>query len=420
MTHEDLLDKSNTYMEILTSLPGRSVGSEGNRQATRFFEKTIAPQGWKTVRSEFQAMDWSEGGATLRAGTEKFNVRVSPYSLGCTIAARLVSASSIAELEKTDAKGAVILLHGGIAKEPLMPKNFVFYNPEEHQEIISLLEKSGAQAIVCATGKNAAMAGGVYPFPMIEDGDFNIPSVYMTEEEGAKLLPFTGKQVNLTAIAERKPSTGYNVIAKKGDDPSRRIVITAHIDAKKGTPGALDNATGVTVLLLLAELLKDYDGNAQLEIVALNGEDYYAVPGQMKYLQENQDKFENILLNINIDGAGYKEGPSAFSFFGLPAEMKKITGEIISQHPGITEGIPWPQGDHSLFVQSGRPAIAVTSKWFLDNMGAQQITHTPKDNLHIVDVDKLADVAEAINALVRRLDHDMAKAEKQAREKMVR
>ncbi|MBK9392004.1 MAG: M28 family peptidase [Bacteroidetes bacterium] len=32
------------------------------------------------------------------------------------------------------------------------------------------------------------------------------------------------------------------------------MVVTAHIDAKKGTPGAIDNATGVIVLLLLSEL----------------------------------------------------------------------------------------------------------------------------------------------------------------------
>lgn len=108
---------------------------------------------------------------------------VSPYSLGFEGTARLAGAPSIQELEKGNSQDKLLLLSGEIAKEQLMPKNFVFYNPEEHRRIISALEKSGAKAVLCATGKNPSLAGGVYPFPLIEDGDFDIPSVFMTEEE---------------------------------------------------------------------------------------------------------------------------------------------------------------------------------------------------------------------------------------------
>ena len=51
-----------------------------------------------------------------------------------------------------------------------------------------------------------------------------------------------------------------------------------------GTPGALDNASGTTVLLLLAELLADYRGSLGVDIVAINGEDYYSAPGEIVYL----------------------------------------------------------------------------------------------------------------------------------------
>ena len=138
--------------------------------------------------------------------------------------------------------------------------------------------------------------------------------MYLTEEEGAKLIPFIGKDVYLQSISKRIPGNGFNVIGKKGYQGADRILITAHIDAKKGSPGAIDNGTGITVLLLLADLLKSYTGPYQIELVALNGEDYYAVSGQMKYLEINKDTMNNIICNINIDGAGYKEGGSAFSF----------------------------------------------------------------------------------------------------------
>jgi aminopeptidase YwaD len=398
---EGLIQKSKEFIKRLcVDIKERCVGSEGNREATTFFENELILSGWRAEKQEFEAIDWINGGATLNADGVDFDVLVSPYSLGCSVKAELVHASTADQLEKLNCRGKILFLNGEIAKEQLMPKNFVFYNPQEHRRVISLLEKSGSLAIICATGRNSALAGGVYPFPLIEDGDFDIPSVYLTEEEGAKLIPFIGKDVYLQSNSKRIPGNGFNIIGKKGYQGADRILITAHIDAKKGSPGAIDNGTGVTVLLLLAALLKDYAGPYQIELVALNGEDYYAVPGQMKYLEIDKDTMNNIICNINIDGAGYKDGGSAFSFFNLPEDLKNKALEIICRYSQIKEGIQWPQGDHSIFVQYGRPAIAVTSQWFLDNMETQTITHTPKDNLDIIDYQRLIELAFAIRDLV--------------------
>jgi len=404
MPEINLYQRSLRYLEILCrTIPERSVGSEGNREATTFFEKEISSFGWETESAEFDAFDWQDGGAALRSEKSEFEVLVSPYSLGFKGEADLVSAASVSELENTDIRDKIILMHGEIAREQLMPKNFVFYNPEEHRKIISLLEHGGPKAIISATERNAALAGGVYPFPLIEDGDFNIPSVYMTEEEGEKLLPLSGRKVFLESLSKRIAGKGYNVVARKGKSNSPRIIITAHIDAKKGSPGAIDNATGVIVLLLLADLLKDYKGDKLIELVAFNGEDYYAVPGQMNYIAANQDNFSKMILNINIDGAGYKEGNSAFSLFNLPEELAKSTREVIDSYPGISEGIQWPQGDHSIFLQFGVAAIAVSSEWFINNINDQEITHTPKDNPSIADCRKLVEISWAINTLIRKL-----------------
>lgn len=404
MTENHLLTICKNHLKTLCiEISERSVGSNGNRQATYFLEKELSRHEWETEMIEFEAIDWEENGAILKSDIENFDVLVSPYSLGFRGDGELISASTIEELSKISAKNKIIFLFGEIAKEQLMPKNFVFYNPEEHQRIISVLENSGAKAIICSTGRNPSLAGGVYPFPLIEDGDFNIPSVYMTEEEGIKLKSKIGTIVFLESKSKRLPGKGFNVIAKKGINNSPKIVVTAHIDAKKGTPGAIDNATGVIVLLLLSELLKDYNGNKLIEIVAFNGEDYYAVPGQMNYITTNKNSFENILLNINIDGAGYKEGLSSFSLFNLPSEILQKTIKVINQYNGITEGVPWPQGDHSIFLQFGVPAIAVSSKWLIDNIDNQDITHTPKDNIEIVDCHKIVEISEALNTLIRSL-----------------
>lgn len=402
MATEPLLRKSVSYLNTLcTEIPERCVGSAGNRQATRFFAQALSAAGWRTEISELNAIDWEDGGASLRVGDREFEAAVSPYSLGCSVEAPLARASSLAELEGGEVTGKILLLSGDIAREQLMPKNFVFYNPPEHRKIVALLERKRPAAIVSATGRNSALAGGVYPFPLIEDGDFDIPSVYMTEEEGVKLSAGVGKTAVLESRSVRIPAPAYNVVAGKGKTDRERIVVSAHIDAKRGTPGAIDNATGVVVLMLLAELLRDYDGERKIEIVAFNGEDYYAVPGQMDYIARNRESFGNIVLNINIDGAGYKEGPTAFSFFDLPAAVKTRFEELLAEFDGIAEGPQWPQGDHSIFIQYGCPAVAVSSQWLIERMESQEITHTPKDDVDIVDCRKLVEIAEALNRFLR-------------------
>jgi aminopeptidase YwaD len=180
------------------------------------------------------------------------------------------------------------------------------------------------------------------------------------------------------------------------------VVLFAHIDAKDGTPGATDNATGVIVLLLLAELLADYSGNLGIEIVALNGEDYYSAPGEKQWLDLNADKFEEIVLGINLDGVGFHQGKTAYSLYDCPADIADSTHKVFSAHNEMIEGESWYQGDHGLFLMNQRPALAITSERFMDML--KEIVHTPKDNPEIVDTTKLVDVAIALRDLLIYLD----------------
>jgi aminopeptidase YwaD len=286
-----------------------------------------------------------------------------------------------------------------------MPKNFQFYNPEHHQHIVRLLEEKAPAAIVAATSVNPGIAGALYPFPLIEDGDFDIPSVYMKDVDGERLAQHARNEVILEFEAERLPVKGYNVLARKGGDFGHRVVACAHIDAKAGTPGALDNASGVTILLLLAELMQDYAGELGLEMVALNGEDYYAAPGEMLYLKDNEGKMDEILLAINSDGAGYKQGNSVYSLYGCPAEITSAIHDAFSGREGVAEGPPWYQSDHSVFIQQGRPALAITSDQ-LDDLWTR-IAHTEHDRPENIDPGKLVVLAQALADLVLDLDRTL-------------
>jgi aminopeptidase YwaD len=223
----------------------------------------------------------------------------------------------------------------------------------------------------------------------------------MTDEEGTLLAKHAGHDVYLESRTQRIPAKGCNVIARKGTVPGRRVVLFAHIDARMGSPGANDNASGVAVLLLLAELLADYAGSLAIEMVAMNGEDYYSNPGEQMYLAFNAGRFHEMVLGINLDDVGYYRGKIAYSLYGCSEELADLIRKTFSRHEGLIEGESWYQGDHGLFLMNQTPALAITSELLGELMS--EITHTPKDSLVIVDPTKLVTLALTLRDLLLRL-----------------
>ena len=403
MANTPLSKTAEIYLhKLCTEIDNRCVGSTGNRQATDFFAEQVAGFGFKTEKHEFDCIDWKYGEVQLLIDGKDFSATASPYTVGCDLTAPLAVASTLAELESQDVSGKVLLLLGEIAKEQLMPKNFTFYNPEHHQKIIALVEEKAPRAIISATSRDPELAGGIYPFPLFEDGDFDISSVYTTEEQGHLIAQHAGKPVVLNFEATRLPSTGCNVVARRGQNPDSKIVLFAHIDAKINTPGALDNGTGVILLLLLAELLQEVSFNKTIEIVALNGEDYYSAPGEMLYLQNNPNQMSEVYLGINIDAAGYVDGKTAYSLYDCPNNVASKIHNSFPVEKGFMEGEQWYQSDHSLFIMNQRPALAITSEKFMHL--STYITHTDKDAPTLVDTSKLTETALALRNLLVSLD----------------
>ncbi|TCO68817.1 M28 family peptidase [Marinisporobacter balticus] len=392
-------DFIRTYLEKLTVEIGqRHVGSDGNREAVDFFYNVMASLGYDMQKDGFDCIEWECSEVHLKAGDEEYQAFSSPYSLPCDASAELVHISTFDELKKVDVCGKILAITNELTKEQIMPKNFVFYNPEEHKQMISLLEEKKPKAIVCITGHGEGVSGGLYPFPVFEDGDFDIPSVYMKDVDGEKLIKFVGQKIELSIEAERIFAKSYNPIARKKGEGKGRIILCAHIDTKKNTPGALDNAAGVAVLMALAEELREYKGLYDIEVIPFNGEDYYAVPGQMLYINQNNGDFKDVRLVINIDGVGHKDSKSAFSFYNLSDHETNKVMRVIGNYKTVVKGEEWYEGDHSMFLQKGVPCIAVTSENCRDVV--MNISHTPKDTIDNVDIALLEDLVTVLKDII--------------------
>lgn len=402
MELSQLTQKAKAYLDTLCNqLPNRRVGSEGNGLATAYFAERMQSFGFDVECPEFECLDWQNDGASISTEGETYAAQVSPYSPGTQAKAPLIVACSTAELESLDISNKILLMRGELTREQFLPKDFPFFQVEEQQRIIQLLETKKPLAIVTATTRNPEMAGALYPFPVFEDGDFDIPSIFITEKQGTQITKHEGKEITLEISANRIPSRGCNVVARKGKSSHGRVVLCAHIDAKVGTPGALDNGTGITTLFLLAELLRDYAGNKCIEIVALNGEDYYNNPGEQLFLRDNEGKFNEILLGINMDGLGYVKGRTAYSLYECPTEVMNLIKEAFAEKDGFLEGEPWFQGDHALFVMNQCPALALTSELVHELM--TEYVHTEKDTPEAVDPEKVARTALALCQLLTNL-----------------
>ena len=394
----DLLKKEikKILNHITVNIGERPTGSKSNRKVEIFARTYFENNDYITESQKFQCIDWINKGAELIFKGKKLTVKPSYYTTGCDLEAGYTVLSTVTELEKSHLQKKIAVLTGELTQEQLMPKSFPFYNPESHQRIIRLLEEKRPLAVLTVVDNDTSV---------FEDGDFDIPTAYITKEAGQELLNDQDK-IKLKIDAKRQESKGANLIARINPDAEKKLVITAHMDTKYGTPGALDNGTGITILLLLSSMIRPEDINYCLELLLLNGEDYYSIPGQLKYMEENIVDDESIFLVINCDGVGLKDSKTAISFMELDEFKQELIAPFLTDQSEIELIEPWEMGDHMLFVMHGIPAITFTSKKILNLI--DEIAHTEKDAIDIIDYRRVLEVIELITELAVDIGEELS------------
>ena len=208
-------------------------------------------------------------------------------------------------------------------------------------------------------------------------------------------------RAKLTINTERIPTKTHNVIATYGTK-NDKVCLSAHIDTKPETPGALDNASGVSALLAFAESLSGKHYPFQIEIVLFNGEDYYSIPGEMAYMSGLSTEY---ILAVNVDGIGLKDSATSVSFYSCSKEIENRIMERVEKTTGIERIEPWPMGDHMLFATYGIPTVAITSSEGFELLNT--VIHSPDDNMKNIDMDVLDNSVQFIIDCVNGWENDM-------------
>ncbi len=216
--------------------------------------------------------------------------------------------------------------------------------------------------------------------------------------------------------------------------PSEIIVVGAHYDSVRGSPGANDNASGVAALLEIGRALKDAGPRRSVRLVAFVNEEppffYWGEMGSGVYARAARARGDDIRLMTSLEMLGvYSDRPGSQRyppllgwFYPDRANFIAFVSNFASRHalkrtlaafrgvsafpaeylvaPGIVPGVSW--SDQLSFWREGYPALMVTDTAFY----RYAHYHTAQDTPDKIDYVRMAQVVEGLAKAILLLAND--------------
>jgi len=215
----------------------------------------------------------------------------------------------------------------------------------------------------------------------------------------------TGKVFTIKNHTEHHPEgIGYNVLGLlEGSDPKLKdevIILGGHLDhlgrCYEIMPGANDNASGVSVILGVAEAMAECNLKPRRSVLFLFfGAEEQGVVGSRYYLDHPFFPLEKTLAFINLDGVGCGDKLEALAAKNYPllwgfidkANQKYIHRVIEATH---FANLARPRLDAARFMWKGVPTLSFSA------YGAPSYYHITKDNMETITPEILEDLAQLL------------------------
>lgn len=270
-------------------------------------------------------------------------------------------------------------------------------------------------------------------------GERNVfhPDAYAAAEDFlAASLARAGYRVEWQTFETRYADASVNcsnLIAEIGgaECPGEIVVIGAHYDTYRGTPGADDNASGCAALLALARHFSRTKPDRTLRFVLFANEEppffWSDQMGSLVYARECKRRSDNIVAMLSLETLGfYTSDEGAQRYPPLIGEFYSTTGDFVAfvGHEASSalvtrcvsvfrerasfpcEGAAMPSlvprigsSDHWSFWKQGSPSLMVTDTAPYRNRNYHKATDTP-DTL---DYERLARVVDGLQFVVEDL-----------------
>jgi aminopeptidase YwaD len=368
----------------------RPVGSRENQAAAEAIRSAFEACALDVEMQGFACPLWEEASTRLEAGGESLTAAANSFSAPCDVTAPALALGTLDELKAADLEGQIGVLHGDLTKDHGFGARSAFYCPDNHRQIVQLLEAKRPAALVTVHSTPGSLER------LMRDWEFPIPSATVPAEAGRALLEFGRRSVHLRIESRQSPSQFHNVVARKAGARPERVLLLAHFDTMANTPGAFDNASGIAVLLALAERLASADLGIGIEWLAVNGEEVGGL-GDAAYLLQREHELDQVLAAINLDGVGQRLGVTSVTAMGGSQAFEERVRQVRGRYPGTVWVDPWYESDHTAFLQQGVPCIPLTS------VGAANTAHLPSDTLEWISPAKLSEAALLVTDLLESL-----------------
>ncbi|MGQ9618454.1 MAG: M20/M25/M40 family metallo-hydrolase [Candidatus Aminicenantia bacterium] len=331
-----------------------------------------------------------------------------------------------------DVKGKIVLMEREVPVEPdKNPELFKKWRPYSfHQYKLENAFAHGARGMLYNYGpignpNNSYIKDFVYTHV----GDIVVEDIFKgtgrTHKETVEKIQKTlkpqsfpsGKIVRIKNITEHYPDgTGYNVIGIiRGSAPKLKeeaIILGAHLDhlgrCYELMPGANDNASGVAVVLGVAEALSKSPVKPKRSIILIFfGSEEQGVYGSEYYLENPKFPLEKTLGFINLDGVGCGIHINALAGVNYPSFfefIKKANEKYIHRElrPIYFANIARPRLDAARFMWKGISSISFSVS------GVPSFYHITKDSIETITPEIMEDLAQLLFIAIT----EMATAEK--------
>jgi hypothetical protein len=209
-----------------------------------------------------------------------------------------------------------------------------------------------------------------------------------------------------------KEIKGNNVIAFLDKGSENTVVIGAHYDhlgmgsessLYRGEAqvhnGADDNASGVAVMIELAERLKEKPSNNNYLFIAFSGEEK-GLWGSNYYCKNPTYPLEKVNYMINMDMVGRLKEERTLAINGVgtsPIWMETIESIDVDSIQVVTTESGVGPSDHTSFYLQDIPVLHFFT-------GQHEDYHKPSDDVDKINVEGMLSVTEYIEVLIEKLD----------------
>lgn len=204
---------------------------------------------------------------------------------------------------------------------------------------------------------------------------------------------------------------GKNVIATIPGETNFTVILSAHYDSVDVSPGADDDGSGTSCLLMAAKVLSNHTFRHTIKLIAFSGEEN-GLYGSSVYAREAYMKGEKILADIQLDGVGHavsREGGGTIrlSTNGESTWITDMAQNMIDNYGNyiglkILRQRDFAGSDHQSFLNYGYEGVFFLEYEF------NPYYHSPQDTIEHVNMSYLAKVCKlAIATLSGVADKDV-------------